>query len=177
MELNLEKYSEDLLERVLRRYEGEYLELTNVWKNLESKAQGNVAISGLLISVSGFFMNGFEIGFLAYARNIIAISIIFLAISVACSIFVLIVQPGMNIPSGEGYEKMARAILNLEEEELKMRKFNFLMDECSLWKSAIDSRRKTCVRKAKCLRISQCLLLLSLMLLSSNIVVNLYRMY
>lgn len=84
-----EQFKIELLEEALKRYQEQYNELCVLWRNLESKAQAILAISGVLITASGLLIKDVGKDLPPTMNLFLALSIVFLSFSVIFSIQVL----------------------------------------------------------------------------------------
>jgi hypothetical protein len=173
-EFELELFNEALL-----RYEAEYEELSEIWKNLEAKAQATLAISGTLIAASSLLAKKNQDDFPDPMNLILACAIILLGLSVACSVISLMVKQTESSPQGHGYYQFAIELTQAlegesDESNIIEYKINLVKDKIRIWHQSIHSRRSKSEHKALQLRTAQCLLLISLILVAVTTIFQIF---
>lgn len=104
--LEKEKLEIELLKEVLARYEAEQKELVELYSKLETKAQVTIVTSGIFITASGNLVKEVNKSLPPQINLFLACAIICLALSVACSVCVLLPREVRSSPLGSGYLKL-----------------------------------------------------------------------
>lgn len=179
-----EKLEIELLKEVLARYEAEQKELVELYRNLDTKAQINIVASGIFFTASGNLVKEVNESLPPQMNLFLACAIICLALSVACSIAVLLTRDVRSPPIGSGYLKLADDTLELiekdnlttEEEFLKASIIN-IRDQIRTWKPSIKSYRDGCEIKAQQLKCGQQWLLFGLIIVSMVTIASIFYRY
>jgi hypothetical protein len=160
--------SADLMRRFLRQtaldsYREEYKEFADVWKSLESKAQGTVTIAGIFIAAAFTFAKDLATTRLDFYGNVfLGAAILLLIPTVICSVLVLWKRTVKSIPSGETVEQCADALVQTTDDDLADHTRRFLDQQSALWKETVASTKEAIARKAELLHAAQVLLLLAI---------------
>lgn len=152
-----------LRQRALDSYREEYKELSEVWKALETKAQGTVTIAGIFIAAAFTFAKDLAATRLDYYGNLfLGAAIILLIPAIICSVLVLWKRTVQSIPSAEDIEWWADLIRDTPDNALPDRICSFLDQQSIVWKETVASSRDAIERKAELLLVAQVLLLLAI---------------
>lgn len=155
---------ESLQKAVLESYRDEYKELSEAWRNLESKAQGSVAIAGIFIG--GAFAYIREIGSEAgrLEKVFLGASIICLIISVTFAVLALTVRKVAAPPIGEYVDGLVQDLLRLEnDDDLVHRLPRFTGDQIDSWREVTTDAKQRTRSKANCLSGSHVFLVLAIL--------------
>jgi hypothetical protein len=133
-----------LLEESLARYEGEYKELLDTWRDLERKAQAVTTIAGVFLA--GVFVlirqSGPSTG-VAISLEIkmfLFLAIILLLLAFFCAILVFNVRERYVAPSSDVTHRLALDLLKVgDEKELQERILFFMHDRISAWKGTNEN--------------------------------------
>ncbi len=129
-------------------------------RGLDTKAQGSVAICGVLLAGSLAFTHKLEPASPAIERLLIGLGIGGLLVAVALSVLALLVREVDRPPDAASIRDEIFAIFdNMTADDAKGRSINFLMDQANPWLAAIQSGTEVASRKAAFIRWSQVLLL------------------
>ena len=152
-----------LRQTVLDSYREEYKELSDVWKSLETKAQGTVTIAGIFIAAAFTFAKDLTSGRLDhYGKLFLGGAIIFLIPTIILSVLVLRRRTIKWIPAGTDVESWADAIANVPDEELAENARRFIDEYSGVWKQTVESTREATDKKEALLYAAQVLLLFAI---------------
>lgn len=152
-----------LRQTVLDSYREEYKELSDVWKSLETKAQGTVTIAGIFIAAAFTFAKDLASTRLDYPGKLfLAGAIIFLIPTIILSVLVLRRRTIKWIPAGTDVEQWADDIENVPNEELPDRARRFIDEHSGVWKETVASTKKATAEKEALLYAAQILLLFAI---------------
>jgi hypothetical protein len=172
---NIIEAKEKLRKILLDLYQEEYNEYAVNRRNLETKAQGNVAIAGIFIAGLFAFITKTDYHPNHIESFLLLLVLVFLVSSIIFSVLVL--QTGrVPIPplgSFAGYS--VKRLLQIDETDFDERLRRFSGDRIYIWRTVIDKIDKGVKVKAKRLWIAQVLLMaaiLSVALLAIIEVVN-----
>lgn len=152
-----------LRQTVLDSYREEYKELSEVWKSLETKAQGTVTIAGIFIAAAFTFAKDLASTRLDYhGKLFLAGAIIFLIPAIILSVLVLRRRTIKWIPAGTDVEQWADDIESVSNEELADKARRFIDEHSGVWKETIASTKEATAEKEQLLYAAQILLLLAI---------------
>jgi hypothetical protein len=152
-----------LRQTVLDSYREEYKELSDVWKSLETKAQGTVTIAGIFIAAAFTFAKDLANTRLDYnGKLFLAAAIIFLIPTIILSLLVLRRRTIKWIPAGTDVESWADAIEGVSDEDLADRARRLIDEHSGVWKQTVESTREATAEKEKLLYAAQVLLLFAI---------------
>lgn len=174
MQNDLYKLKLELLQNVFNFYQDEYNQLSNKWRDLDTKAQGNLNISGVLITVNSFFVREINSNFPPDMRLILAIAISFLFLALSTAIASLMVKIKFYLFKAKYLEKMTVEILELPHEELFIRRLNLFQDQYKIWQLVLQANEEAYTLKSERLFVAQCFLLVSLLLLTIIVVRSIF---
>ena len=167
---------ESLQKAVLESYRDEYKELSETWRNLESKAQGAVTIAGIFIA--GAFAYIREVGPQAHRsdRVFLGASILSLMISVLLSIWALRVRTVAAPPIGEYVDNLVRDLLQVDNDaKLKERVMGFVTDQTDSWRRATRGAKESNKSKANYLLASHVFLVIAILTVALLSISKLWR--
>ena len=158
------KIREFLRKTLLDSYRDEYKELADIWRGLETKAQGNIAIAGIFIAVVFAFIR--EAGQQSYwaERACLGLALIFLVISVIFSIMVLRVRQAPFPPMGGFVDKMFIDHLNIKDDAELLERLPLLInDQAKAWRQVKEMVVTSNKSKARNLWAAQVFLLAAIL--------------
>jgi hypothetical protein len=139
----------------LDAYRAEYAELYQVWRNLDTKAQGATAIAGIFVAGAFAFAEDFARSNSIAQKAVIGVFGFALGLSVLLSLSVLSVKTRWSAHVGRNIERLATDLLDLEDCELSPRLARFLGDQAMVWRMAVTSLRGSVASKSILLKRSQ----------------------
>ena len=148
------------LEKTLSHAKTVYDDFAATWRDIERKAQGNIAIAGIFLAGSSLIFRTVENPSCSLAV-VFFISVALLAISAIVSVFVLLVSEMEGIEDIEVFRKIAENSVEADDSEnAKESYIDFLLKQIQSWE-------KTCVGlynensiKAKRLKAAQIILII-----------------
>jgi hypothetical protein len=152
----------DLREKALAASYDEYKELTAAWRNLDTKAQGNITIAGIFIAGAFAYLTKISQPPALYEKVFFVFAMIFLVISVVLSIKVLEIR---NVPPHYlGFmRQIASHLQEQADEELKNSLPVFYNYHSSLWASANEKMIKLNKEKGEYLWAAQVFLVIAIL--------------
>jgi hypothetical protein len=163
---------EQLLSATLDTFKSEYEELSEVWRNLDAKAQGNVAVCGIFVAGILAFISDAQ-GHSCCQKILLSSTIACLSICVVIAVLVLRVREVVAAPMGERLAELVNDLAAAGDFD-DVRFLNFLADQARLWRDANDQVREVNHKKADCLFASQCLLVIAIGLAITTILFKLW---
>ena len=131
------KFRDYLRDGLVATYHEEYKERTELWRNLEAKAQGNVAIAGLVVTGVFAFVKDVS-GYALHERVLVACALLFLVGSLISSVIALRVRRAPRAPFGTaGAAGMYQDLMKLGDDEIVESRTAFLEEYTELW-SAVN---------------------------------------
>jgi hypothetical protein len=134
---------------VLDSYKKEFDSLVGSFRDLDSKAQGTVAIAGVFLAAALAFMNREGVLNSYVSRNLAIFIVLSLTAAIAFSVQALRIRRLPNLPSGDDVSGLLQALAKAgDQDELKERLVYFCGDAAALWRSCIRQRREVNEEKA-----------------------------
>jgi len=156
----------DLLRLALEAYRDEYRDLSESWRNLDTKAQGLVAIAGIFLAAVFAWTRDLPTTFGTCERLLLVGSCLSLVAAVIAAIWALFIKMMSAPPLGEGTAHMVRDILRKSKKDLGARTEALYNDQITLWKKTNEEMRKHILVKARCIKFGQGALVLAAVLVS-----------
>ncbi len=154
---------ESLLSTVLESYRDEYKEIVDTWRNLEAKAQANVAIAGIFIAGAFAYLRENAVPMHLYQKILLSSGIICLIITIGFSIVALRVRRLPAPPLGDYIDRLVRDLLEVDNDEIIERMPHFMNDQIAGWRIVRNEYVKSNQLKAKFLWIGQILLVAAIL--------------
>lgn len=158
---------EALQTAAVEAYRDEYGRFIDIWKGLDTKAQGAVTIAGIFIAaVFAFIRDIKNLNLGDKGRWVLAAAIACLVSSVVLSILALTLRKVAAPPAAEDIDQMVRDILRPEpgeagqpsEDSLKAMSLTFINEQIRLWREVMGEANDTIKLKYKFLLAAQWLL-------------------
>lgn len=147
---------ETLFKAVLDAYRGEYGELYQTWRNLETKAQGNAAIAGIFLAGLFAFVSDIAPQPPWWQKTLLVVSGCALGLSVLFAALVLAVRTRWSPQVGRNIEALATDLNRLDDDrEVAERLPAFISDQVDVWKNGVTELQDLVHRKARNLRLAQ----------------------
>jgi hypothetical protein len=145
-----------LLEATLRAYEQEFAHLSAVWKDLDAKAQGTVAVAGIFVAATMAFARDPNDQGVAFT-GILALTVALLVASVLLAVRAARIERVDAPPQGAQVASLALDLLALAmpDQERPVRMENFYRDQLPAWQRASESYRSVNRTKAHALSVAQ----------------------
>lgn len=150
---------ETLRKAVLDSYRDEYKEYADNWRNLETKAQGNVAVAGIFIAGVFAFITKTDSALNEIEKFFFFLAIGFLVSSVIFSIFVLRTRSVPVPPLGSFMDYTVKRLLVVDNADFHERLQRFGSDHFNTWRKVMAETEKAIRLKADRLWIAQILLM------------------
>jgi hypothetical protein len=154
---------ESFRQAALDAYREEYKELTEVWKVLETKAQGTVTIAGIFIAAAFTFAKDLAATRLDFYGNLL------LGAAIACLIFTIIfsvlalkTREVKLPPAGERVKLMADHYKDVADADLPDRKRRFINQQVNEWQRVVDDARDDIDAKERWIRTAQGFLVIAI---------------
>lgn len=153
------KIREFLRKTLLDSYQDEYKEISDIWRVLETKAQGNIAIAGIFIAGAFAFIGKIERQTFWLEKELL-----FLVISVVFSVLVLKVRQVYFPPMGGFIDQMFIDHLKItNDDELLARFPRFINDQAKAWEKVKINLERQNKLKARFLGFAQWFLLIAIL--------------
>jgi membrane-bound ClpP family serine protease len=130
-----------MLVDVLESYEKEHGELTDKWRELDKKAQGIAAISGIFVAGILAFIPELSAGKGCAIKILLSISVTSLFFSVLFTLVVIKIRKVSDAPMGKFLEDMTKDLTGKSWEDDPSRYHNFIRDQTKAW-SSVNSEMK-----------------------------------
>ena len=128
--------TESLLSDVLTGYRDEYKELADIWKQLDSKAQGTITISGVFLAGVFAFARDLTDPTELWQKRLLTIATIFLVVSILSALRAIYVREVDIPPFGDGQNDLALDLIrNADVTDAETRR-SYLRDQIRMWSVA-----------------------------------------
>jgi len=115
---------------LLDAHSNEYRHLLEVWRDLERKAQGVIAISGVFLAAAFAFVRQIDCGTQDIEKVLLCIAIVLLVTSVLISVLVLRIREVRIPPGGEFINNLVDDILKIDESSVSSERYSgFIFDQ------------------------------------------------
>jgi predicted PurR-regulated permease PerM len=158
----LSKTAFDLPRLILDSYRDEYRDLSETWRNLDTKAQGLGAIAGIFMAAVFAWVRDLPASFGMLERAVVIITLMLLVCAVVAAVLALQVRKVASPPFGDETAEMVRDILRKQKDgELEERLARLSNDQANTWRQTNKDMQQHCDRKACWLSVGQIALLLA----------------
>jgi hypothetical protein len=152
----------DLQRFALESYRDEYRDLSEIWRNLDAKAQGLSAIAGVFLAAVLAWSRALPAEFGKHERFLIAGTIVLLFVAIVAAVCALQLRKVKKAPFGDETAGMVRDILpTMSPEDFSSRASNFYNDQMTAWKDTNRDIREKIQSKTSWLTFAQYTLLLT----------------
>jgi len=159
---DVDSTKESLQKLVLESFYEEYREYSENWRNLETKAQGNIAIAGVFVGGVFAFLTKSGSTPDVYERFILLITITLLILSVIFAMQVLRTRIVLVPPLGSFMDYSVKHLLEVDETEFAERVRRFNRDHVKKWREVMQKTSTSLHSKASYLWIAQILLMIAI---------------
>lgn len=151
----------------------EYRELIEMWKGIETKAQGNIAIAGIFFAGLALFLRHGQADLISPIQAILIATVVALVSSVIFSMLALYVSGVAAPPVGDNVNTLVHDLRQVDDQtELNLRYPLFFLDQLREWRIANPLVEGVCRRKASRLLMAQYLLLAAIVGVSSLLILK-----
>lgn len=164
---DISRIKETLPNKVVEAYSNAYKELTDNWRALETKAQGNIAIAGIFIGGAFAFIQKIGPNLILAEKVGLITALVFLTLSVLFAVRALRVQIVPAPFFGEFVEGSVRRLLEITDEaEFNRRFINFVNDHAAKWQNILIEVNEQLRDKAANLKNAQRFLIAAILAVS-----------
>lgn len=156
-----------LASQVLDSYRFEFNDYAQWWRSLDQKAQGTVAIAGVILTAATGFIAATDIPHSRTESAMLGVLVLLLLVSLTLAILSLLVRETGAAPCGEDVDAVAREILDCPESQLADRVNGLVYDQAEAWREANKSQFDCCHSKSTFLRWAQVTILAAAMALAT----------
>ncbi len=166
--------STSLYRDALAGFRDEASRLTALWRDLDSKAQGVVAIGGIFIAATFAYVRDVPASFSLLARFALAVALALLVAAVICAILAARVRQVVSGVSGKSLFQMTSETIQAasRDGDMDARELNLLRDQCRLWQATTDSLTTRCGKKADLVLSAQVLVGLAAAIVALLVVIR-----
>jgi hypothetical protein len=162
-ELSTISQAKDSLRKlVLEAYRDEHKEYVANWRNLETKAQGTVAVAGIFIAGVFAFLTKSDASITQYENFLLLMAVGFLVSSVISSVLVLKTRKFPQPPLGAFVDHSVKYLLPVDDSTFFERLERFNVEYPETWRVVIKETEKIVRLKADRLWIAQILLVFAI---------------
>ncbi|MBE3065372.1 MAG: hypothetical protein IMZ69_10200, partial [Spirochaetes bacterium] len=154
----------------------EYRDLSDTWRNLDTKAQGLGAIAGIFLAAVFAWTRDLPSNFGRWERLQIVANILFLLSAIIATVLALLVRRVTAPPFGDETAEMVTEILAKQKpEELQQRLDGFFGDQMKAWKDTNKELLQHSQSKALRLVVGQVTLVVAAVLVAALAMVAIVR--
>jgi hypothetical protein len=139
----------DLKRLAVETYRAEFHELSDNWRNLDSKAQGLGALAGIFLAAVFALTRDVPEGFGPRERWMLAAATFLLVVAVGAAVLALLVRRTVRAPLGQTADFIDLIVTRSKPRELPARIDAFYNDQITLWKRANNEMRTHLPKKAE----------------------------
>lgn len=158
--------TDDLQERLVRdalgAYKEEHSELSEIWHNLDGKAQGTIAVSGIFLAGMLAFVRALSERVILIEKLLFTATVGLLSLSIIFALLVLLVRSVSSAPLGESLDELTDDLLRAEDGTSTERLLDFSRDYARMWKTTNREVEKVNEKKAGHLIKAQILLVVAI---------------
>lgn len=155
-----------LLRFSVEAFREEYKELSENWRHLDTKAQGNIAISGILLAAAVAFLGRAQTVPCVAERVLSVLAIANLALTIVLAVISLRVRWVEGPPHFGATQQMVSDLLRAEDQAARSSRLaDLLNEEISQWATCNDESRVAVDSKARVLSWAQLAILGGTMLI------------
>lgn len=149
----------ELLQQVLSSFRDEWKQHEDLWKMLDTKAQGATAIAGIFIAGASAVARAVPSGASQPFKGALVLAVALLVIAAVLAVLALWVRSFVTPPRGEPFAKLVHDYLRVRKPEDAAERWDLVSrDQIELWEICIKSLRQTNASKARLLRGAQAFL-------------------
>ena len=126
---------EALVRDALDAYKEEYRELSDTWRNLDTKAQGTITVSGLFLAAMLAFVRALSSTTTPTEKWLLTITAALLTCGIIFALLVLRIRSVSGAPIGEHLAKLIDDLLAAEDGTSAERLLDYCRDQSQMWNS------------------------------------------
>ncbi|MET0753679.1 MAG: hypothetical protein ABWZ66_09920 [Pyrinomonadaceae bacterium] len=174
----LDSLEESLYQVWVNSYAEEYKELKEMWRNLETKAQGTTAIAGIFIAGAFTYISKIDSNTEQFERIFLIISTIFLVIAIWISVSALTIREAYKSPIGKNLDvSIEDARKNKNEPDFPEIVRKLSVNQLNTWRVARDSISDVCELKANRLWFAHSFLLAAVLAVALLLLFKLFNFH
>ncbi len=158
--------SSELVRESLAAQKEEYQELSETWRQLETKAQGTIAVSGVFLAAAFAFVRQLTASASIFERVLLIVGIALLVLSVSLSIWALRIRRVPKAPIGDAIDRLVSNLEQRGEQISQDRLANLVHEQTRMWRRTNESVQVANNGKAKRVFAAQCLLLSAILVVA-----------
>lgn len=160
---------------VLDSYSEKYKELSEIWRNLETKAQGTITIAGIFIAGALAYIREISPQTYLYEKLFLGISIVCLIICVIYSILALYIRDVSGSPIGKILDDLAQKFFKVKnDKDFQAYIEKFPVNQCAAWRKTEESVCKEIKLKADHLLKAHIFLVLAVLIIALLSILKLF---
>ena len=165
---SLQETRDELRTKTLEAFNSEYKELIEVWRGLETKAQGNIAVAGIFIAGSLAYIQKLDPNLLRHEKVFLGIAIGCLIASVLFAIATLTTQTVESPPLGLFVDHYSNDLLKIDSKtDLASHLNTFFSEHATLWRKVLAEIQTLNESKANHLWHAQIFLIVAMLSVAS----------
>lgn len=162
---------ERLVREALESYKDEYQEMSSDWRSLDGKAQGSIAISGIVLTAIFIFLRTLNNNAGCIEKSLLTAVVVMVSVSIILALLALRVRIYQQPPLGE---KLETHISNLLASGSKDAMHEFYVDQSARWKEVNANIVKVNDDKASRVQGSQYSIALAIFLVAIIAVIRIW---
>uniref|UniRef100_UPI004055E2ED hypothetical protein n=1 Tax=Candidatus Electrothrix sp. TaxID=2170559 RepID=UPI004055E2ED len=155
-------YKEEFLRDALESYKEEYSDLSEIWRNLDGKAQGLIAVSGTFVAGMFAFIRTLLHSVTYLEKCFLTASLVLLVFSIFLALVVQKLRTVAKPPQGESLYSIINDLINIDEDSIDQYRIDYFKDHIRLWQKANKDVHDVNENKASTLLWAQSMLVFSI---------------
>lgn len=173
--IEVSKIRDTLKTSILGAYLDEHKDIADTWKNLETKAQGNIAIAGIFIAGVFAFLTRTIADLTRLDKWLLVAAIACLSLSVFCAVYALIVRGIALPPLGDAHDDYGARLLDLSDADFLSVEPEFFYDLLFAWRRYKINATNVYQAKARGLYLAQMFLIASVIIAATLTIIKTLR--
>ena len=154
------------------RVTSEYTELSDVWKQVDTKAQATATIAGIFMAAAFAFVRNAAFQLTSTEKVLLSALLVLLLASISVAVRAMLIREVPMPPEPEAVAKMVEELLTQPETEYEERHASLLADTVNAWIPVNRELRSTVTSKASGVAWAQGALLLAALVMAALIILT-----
>lgn len=168
--------NERLVVDALTAHKGQYKELAEIWRDLDSKAQGTIAVSGVFLAGALAFIRALTAAATTAEKLVLTATAGFLALSIVFALIVLWVRSVRAAPLGGSLDGLVQDLIAADDGTSPQRLLNYYRDQAGMWQVTNRDVEKVNTRKARFLLAGQITLVMAIICAAVVTLMRIWRL-
>ncbi len=155
----------NLIKLCIRSYQDDYKEISENWRHLDSKAQGSIAICGILSAATAAFVSRKTVDLNCFEQILVTLTLISLAVGILFALLSMQLRAVVEAPYAGTIQSHIKSILKFPNERSNP-VTNLWLNQIDDWEACNSSAKSSLDSKSKHLQVSHWAILIATFLIS-----------